>query len=255
MSEPLDPKDADPFEELRRLNPVQPVTVRNAASTDEAQRALEDIVRGRRRAGWRTRLRRPRLSRFNRRTYVLILIPVAGAIAAGAWALTHGASKHLTIGCYGTANLQAHTVVVGATDASPVAACRVIWRRGDFGGHVVPPLQACVLPSGAMGVFPGPQTTCRRLKLVPLSPAKVQPRSSAGVAVRLKSALVKEFLARRCENRGSALATARSTIRRVGADTWTVQANGSFSSKRPCASLAFDEPHERVLLVPMPRQP
>jgi hypothetical protein len=254
VSEPLDPKGVDPFEELRRLNPVQPDTVHNAASSDEAQRALEDIVSGRRRSGWRTRLRRPRLYRFNRRPYILILIPIAGAIAAGAWALTHGASKHLTIGCYGAANLQAHTVVV-ANEGSPVVACRIIWRRGDFGARVVPQLEACVLPSGAIGVFPGPPTTCRRLKLEPLAPVRVQPRSSAGAAVRLKKVLVNDFLAHRCENRASALATVKSTIRSVGAGAWTVQVNGSFSSKRPCASLAFDEPHERVLLVPTPRQP
>lgn len=254
MSEPVDREPVDPFEELRKLNPVQPDAVQGAAASDEAKRTLDDIVSGRRRAGWRTRLRVPHFPRLRRRTGILILIPIAGAVAAGAWALTHGASKHLAIGCYGAADLQAHTVVVGAAQGGPVAACRFVWRNGDFGGHVVPPLQACVLPSGAIGVFPGPQATCRKLKLEPLTPAQVRPRSSAGVAVRLKNALVKEFLAKRCETRTSAVATVRSTIRRVGASGWTVQLNGPFSSKRPCASLAFDEPHERVLLVPMPRQ-
>lgn len=258
MSDPVDPESVDPFEELRRLNPVPPDAVRGAASSDEAMRALEDIVSGRRRLGWRTRFggpRGPRLPRLRRRTYILILIPLAGAIAAGAWALTHGASKHLSVGCYAAANLQARTVVVGGDEHAPVNACRTVWRRGDFGARVVPPLQACLLPSGAIGVFPGPRTTCRRLKLEPLTPQTVQPRSAAGVAVRLKNTLVAAFLAKRCENRADAIATVRATIRRVGANGWTVQVNGPFSSTRPCASLAFDELHNRVLLVPMPRHP
>lgn len=253
MSEPV-----DPFEQLRKLNPVQPDDVHDTALSDEAQKTLDDIVADRRRPTRRTRQRFVRLPRLRRRTSILILIPVAGAIAAGAWALTHGASKHLTVGCYGATSLQARTVVVAAGPGSPVASCRQVWRRGDFGSRSVPHLEACVLPSGAIGVFPGPAQTCKQLRLQPLSPAPrstTTPRSTGAFAVKLKNALVTAFLANSCETSTSAITTVKRTIRRLGGQGWTVEVSGAFSRQRPCASLAFDEPHQRVLLVPMPRQP
>ena len=251
MSDPV-----DPFELLRELNPVDAEDVADAASTVEAQRALEEIIAGTRRSPTTQTLRRPRIRRLRRRTYLLALVPIAGAIAAASWALTQGATKQLTIGCYASANLEAHTVVVEAGSDSVVDACRAVWQRGDFGNQPAPRLQACVLSSRAIGVFPSPtEAACSQLKLAPVT-ATTPPPSQAGASpLALKNALVRKFLTDRCMNEQQATTTVQTEFRRLRLTNWQVQTNGPFNSNRPCASLAFDEEQHRVLLVPMPKQP
>jgi hypothetical protein len=250
MSDPV-----DPFELLRELNPVDPEDVADAASTVQARRALEEIIAGRRPPMARTP-RRPRIRRLRRRSYLLALVPIAGAITAASWALTQGATKQLTIGCYASANLQAHTVVIPAGSDPPVDACRAVWQRDDFGNQPTPRLQACILPSGAIGVFPSAtEAACSQLKLAPLTAATVPPSQVAASPLALKNALVRKFLTDRCMNEQRASATVQAELRRLRLTNWHVQTNGTFSSSRPCASLAFDEEQHRVLLVPMPKQP
>lgn len=251
MSEPV-----DPFELLRQLNPVDPEDVADAASTVQAQRALEEIIAGTRKPPITRTLRRPRIRRLRRRTYLLALVPLAGVIAAAAWALTQGATKQFTIGCYGSASLQAHTVVVAAGSDSPVDACRTVWQRGDFGNKPTPRLQACVLRSGAIGVFPSSaEAACSKLKLAPAASTTTSPRQAGASPLALKNALVRKFLANRCMNEQQATATVQAEIRRLRLTNWQVQTNGTFDSSRPCGSLAFDEEQHRVLLVPVPKQP
>lgn len=252
MSEP-----ADPFDLLHDLNPVAPEDVANAAYSDEATRALEEIIAGRQNAPPRWRQRRLRVPQPRRRAYLLALVPLIGGIAAAAWALTQVPSKQLTIGCYASADLQARTVVVPAGASTAVDTCRGVWQRGDFGsGEPIPTLQACVLASGAIGVFPSPdQRACRRLRLVPLTPTPTEPNKATS-SVQLKNVLVALFLAHDCMGRERAAAAVTSEIDRLGlTGLWEVQVNGIFTNDRPCASLAFDEEAHRVLLVPMPKRP
>jgi hypothetical protein len=63
-----------------------------------------------------------------------------------------------------------------------VQACAAVWRAGILqlnqsqvggapaGTYPVPPLVACVLPSGQAAVFPGQPDTCDGLGLAPLEP-------------------------------------------------------------------------------------
>jgi hypothetical protein len=249
MSEP-----EDPFDLLRALNPVTPADVANAASSEHAVRSLEAIVAGTHGAPRKETMRRRRVPRLRRRTYVLGLVPVAGVIAVAAWALTQGPTKQLTIGCYASVDLQAHTVVVPASTRPPVESCRGVWRTFHFGHRSTPKLQACVLPSGAIGVFPSPNgQACKRLKLEPLTATSPQTRTSRS-PLRLKDALVKSFLMNPCMDRHRATALVAAEIRRLGLPRWGVRVNGTFTNIRPCASLAFDEDHHLVLLVPMPRR-
>ena len=251
-------KPVDPFELLRRLNPVEPNDFAGEAASPEAQRTLEQIV-----ADARTRSRRlslgrlPRL-RLRRRVYLLALVPLAGVVAAAAWALTHGATKQFTIGCYASPDLQAHTVVVASGDVSPIGTCRTVWERGDFGNQPTPPLQACVLPSGGIGVFPGSaEATCKQLHLAPLTPTTAPPsrtRSSPSPLV-LKNALTQKFLASPCMGAQQALTVVQDEISRLNLSSWAARQEGTFTSKRPCASLGFDEQQHRVLLIPMPTRP
>lgn len=248
------PESVDPFELLRKLNPVAPEDVANAASSTEATQALEEIIAGTRKPA-HARSQRLRTLRARRRTYLLALVPLLGAIAAGAWALTQGASKQITIGCYASVDLQAHTVVVPAGAGTAVDTCRKVWRRGDFGSRLTPPLQACVLASGAIGVFPSPnQKACTHLHLALLA-STTPPAPTAASPVELKNALVQTFFANGCMNQQHAVAAVQAELRKLALTNWHVQINGSFTSRRPCASLAFDEEAHHVLLVPVPKQP
>jgi len=246
----------DPFEILRGLNPVDPADVRGAASSRSAADALEEIVAGRRLGDARGRRRIHVGWPRRRRVYVLAILPLAILLTAAAWALTRGSSTQLTVGCYASADLHARTVIVPAGDRSPIKSCRVVWERGDFGTWIeVPGLQACVLPSGVVGVFPSPTGgTCRALRLKPVAP-EVSVGTGANSVVRVKNALVRQFLSTRCLDEIEATATIRAELRKVGIDGWSIKVEGAFGASRPCASLAFDEAQRVILVVPIPRRP
>jgi hypothetical protein len=255
MSEPL-----DPFDLLRDLNPIDPSELADAASSEDAQHALTQILAGaRHRRG--SRRFAFRVDSLRRRGYLLAIISLgAVGVAAAAWALTHGATKHLTVGCYESVSLQARTVVVPAQDEPPTSTCRAVWARGDFGTHATPRLQACVLPSGAIGVFPtSDETACQQLKLPPVSatttaPAQTGPATPRVSLIALKSILVQKFLSTRCMNEGIARRLVQTELRRLRFANWQVRAGGTFTNDRPCASLAFDEDRDLVLLVPIPKR-
>lgn len=257
----------DPFELLRQLNPVSREEVRGEASSERAQASLERILREGRPPRRRSPQRRSARLRW-RRGYVLVLIALAVGVATAAWALTRTATETLTVGCYATVDLQARTVVVPADDRSPTATCAEIWQRGDFGSVSVPQLEACVLPSGAVGVFPSPAgRACEDLRLVPVGPeppapspgrttTSPKPPDAPQATVRtLKDRLVDTFLAKSCMNEHKATAAVHAELRKLHLGDWGVRSNAPFSTARPCASLAFDEEHRIVLLVPIPRTP
>lgn len=243
----------DPFDLLRAANPVDPTTL-PGPDAPEAQAQLERIFaqpRHERRAlrGLRSRrlLSRPRLP---------YLIPVVAALMIGAgaaaWALTRTGSNPLTIGCYAAPSLTAHTAVIGASGRSPVEACRALWQQGALGP--IPPgqLQACILPSGAIGVFPNRNggDVCQHLALTPFP--STQPPSAAAV-IELKDKLVDTVLAAGCLNEHRAEAIVQKELDRLNLHGWTVRATGSFTAARPCATLGFDPEQHAVLLIPAPQ--
>jgi hypothetical protein len=245
-------KPLDPFDVLGWLNPIDTEQLKDAQSSPEAITALERIVSSTRQPRGTRRL--PFLRR--RRAAVLALAMVAVVLAATAWALTHNATKQLTIGCYESASLQADTVVIARTEMTPAAACREVWERGEF-GRPVAQLEACVLPTGAVGVFPSEgRSACQALGLAALTPAQPAPSPTApetGVEPRaLKDALTDTFLASGCLDRRQAVVAVERVLARLGASEWTVRPSGTFTTMRRCASLAFDEENRVVLLVPMP---
>lgn len=249
MNEPV-----DPFELLRKLNPIEPGDMSDAATSAQARETLEQILGGTRHPRRRRRLTM-HIPRPRRRTYLLALVPLTAALAAAAWALSQGATQHLTIGCYASADLQAHTVIVAATDNSPTETCASVWQRGDFGSPSLPRLQACVLSSGAVAVFPSPDArACKQLKLAPFTGASSTPQRR-GSATTLKNALVEKFLSNACIGRDEATSTIRAELRRQHLNNWNMEVTGAFAATRPCASLGFDEEQHRVLLIPIPKRP
>lgn len=255
--------EADPFELLRQANPVDAETLPGPDSS-EAQAQLARILsqprperslRGRL-PGGRLRGRLPGGRPHGRRRRLPYLVPVVAALVVGAgaaaWALTRGASRPLTIGCYAAPSLNADTAVIAADRRSPTDACQALWQQGALGPAQPGELQACILASGAIGVFPNRRggDVCKQLALAPAGTAQPPP---ADRIVELKDRLVDRFLAAGCLSEQDAKAIVREQLDRLNLRTWTVRPTASFTAARPCATLGFDTEAHAVLLIPAPR--
>jgi len=135
-------------------------------------------------------------SRRRRQRYIVSGISAAVILAGAGTAAAFGAFTTVvtntnTAYCYRTANLDENSgnrmefATQGTKQnprdaaASGVDICAAYWRAGVFhigkpadvdrvptgGTFPVPPLVACVLPSGQAGIFPGESVTCRSLGL------------------------------------------------------------------------------------------
>jgi hypothetical protein len=239
----------DPIKILEDLNPVDREEVRGVARSSEARATLESILE---QPATRSTRGRSRPHRRPRRLVAAAAIVLAAAMAGTAWALTRGAPQPITIGCYAAQHTTARTIVLPAGSGSAVATCRKAWQAGDFGAKQTPQLHACVLPSGGVAVFPGAQP-CAHLKLRPLGFGPPSGgKTNRGSPTRLKNDLVRAYLHSRCLSRSRGLRLARSEIRRLDLRDWRAQVTTPFTSERSCASYAFDEQRDLVLIVPMP---
>jgi hypothetical protein len=136
-----------------------------------------------------------------------------------------------------------------------VAACGALWRPGgkfNPNGHgSVPPLTACVLDSGAIGVFPSlpGSDTCYALGLARPRGSPNQQSENQKV-LGLQDALATEFLSR-CDGREQAMTFVQQQLMRYGLQGWRVVARMQFTQQEPCASVAFDIAHRTISLVPV----
>ncbi len=180
-------------------------------------------------------------------------VVVASALSVGfsVHALTTDVTEPAGIGCYVSAELDAGMAVVGADGRSPVAVCEEVWQRGDIGSGPIPSLAACVLPSGAVGVFPGGRNTCATLDLASLDEGAYV--AGTGDFIALRTALVDRFLASGCLDRPSATHIVEEELGDHGIAGWKIVNPTRFTTDRPCASLAFEPAASTVVLVPMPR--
>jgi hypothetical protein len=199
-----------------------------------------------------------------RRRFVLVLVPaiivLLGATAFTTFSLTREARHLESVGCYDRADLAANAAIVSANSRSPIAICGEVWQQGALGKPIPPRLEACVLGSGAIAVFPGPAGTCGRLGLAPL------PASYAAAARRF-GALRDEIVAKlgtpasgaarrgpQCVGEAQAVAFVHKALSRHGYRGWKVRiAGGHFSSARPCAEPSFDTGAKTVYLIPARR--
>lgn len=125
----------------------------------------------------------PPVTRKPRRGLVLAVAAATAAIIASAayagYALTRPATQLKSIGCYETVSLTANTAVVAAGSGSPVVTCGEKWSSAFPG--VAPPASfaACVLDSGAIGVFPADTgNPCAKLGLSALARTPTAPQPS-----------------------------------------------------------------------------
>ncbi len=147
-----------------------------------------------------------------------------------------------------------------ADGRAPVEVCADAWRSGAFGERPAPILQACLLPSGVAGVFPAAQgeDVCAKLGLPRL--AEPDPNGDDKRFLAFKAAAVERFSSRSCLDRQQATAIVQDELSRAGLQGWTTEIGPGvrgegFSPDRPCASLAFNQPDRRVVLVPTPVAP
>ena len=115
-----------------------------------------------------------RAAQRRRRRLALVLVPVVLAVLAvtgfTTYALTREPTHLESVGCFETAELDGSIAVVNADGRNPTAICAELWRQGDMGPGPAPEsLAACVLETGALGVFPSSgKDTCEHLGLTDL---------------------------------------------------------------------------------------
>jgi hypothetical protein len=124
-------------------------------------------------------------ARRRRRHRVLVLVPAVLAFLAvtgfTTYALTREPTHLESIACYDRASLDADVAVVGSDERHPLDICGEVWRMGAFGQEGESPLlAACVLQTGAIGVFPkSGGVMCAELGLADLPPSfRMRPRDS-----------------------------------------------------------------------------
>ncbi|HKD32782.1 MAG TPA: hypothetical protein VKB73_04850 [Gaiellaceae bacterium] len=203
---------------------------------------------------------RPRAERRRRRIVVALVPAVLVLLAATAFTtykLTRNPTHLESVGCYDRASLSANTAVVGADGRDPVAICAEVWQEGALGRPVPKHLEACVLQTGAIGVFPG---TCSSLGLAPL-PASY--RAQAMRFASLQNAIVAGLgtlasgsskRGRQCVGRTPAERFVRRILDARGYGDWQIKvAGGAFTATAPCAEPSFDTGGKSVYLIPAAR--
>ncbi|HEV2809909.1 MAG TPA: hypothetical protein VGV93_05875 [Acidimicrobiales bacterium] len=237
----------DPLELLRKANPVDLGRLPRVSESARAQALLEEIIATRAHTPIRFRPRQ------RRRWIGPGAVGATLVLAAAGYAITQSdATQPLNIGCYEEANLQSATFVVAADGRPPTEVCAEMWPDGA--GSPAPELVACVLESGAVGVFPGTgDQTCNRLGLATL--VDEYPSDANRDVLVLREALVDRFKEEPCLERDAAHRVVQEELDDLGLSDWRIEdgagiAGEGFSSARPCAGLAFDAPAKTVTLVP-----
>jgi hypothetical protein len=209
-------------------------------------------------SGWEATTRR------RRRRRAVILVPATILILAATgfttYALTREPMQLESIACFEKAALDANVSVENADGRHPTAICAEIWSKyGIEGGPAPTRLAACVLESGAVGVFPSSGgTTCAQLGLAEL------PATYAAEAERF-AALREAIFAKlglppsgasegdlKCVREEEAREFIRQELKAHGYQDWDIEVIGDGFAGRPCAvvSVGFDGERKVVFLVP-----
>jgi hypothetical protein len=205
-----------------------------------------------------------RAVRRRRRRLAFVLVPavvlVLGVTGFTTYALTREPTHLESVGCFETESLGANVSVVSADGRSPTAICLEIWREhGIEGGPAPTEATACVLESGAVGVFPSAApNTCEKLGLADLPPSYA---AESQRFAALRDALVAHFGEPASgSSRGSLKcvgeADARTLVRREldahGYGDWGIEVGADgYTAERPCTEVAFDGGRKVVVLIPV----
>jgi hypothetical protein len=196
---------------------------------------------------------KPHRPHRGRRWALIALIPAAIiAVAAVRHVLVTSPTDVVeTIGCFDAADTHANTTIGASDGRDPVEVCSDLWEQGivSVGSTFPPPLIACAIGGGAVGVFPGGQGTCQELGLSDLPSGY---RAVAERFVALRRDLVQRFndAPGGCFSEADARAVVQRQLDARGFSGWTIEAARPFSQEEPCAMLGFDTPRKAVLLIP-----
>ena len=204
-----------------------------------------------------------RAARRRRRRLALVLVPAVLAVLAVTGFTTYALSRepsHLeSVGCFETAELDGNIAIVNADGRGARAICAELWRQGDMGPEPAPKsLAACVLETGAVGVFPSSgNDTCEQLGLADLPPTYA---AEAERFAALRDAIAAELGASygsterdpKCLREDEAHALARRELDARGYEDWSIDVIGSGFAESSCAAvgLGFDGERKVVFLVP-----
>ena len=205
-----------------------------------------------------------RAAQRRRRRLALVVVPAVLAVLAvtgfTTYALTREPTHLESVGCFETAELEGNIAVVNADGRNPMAICAELWRQGDIGPGPAPEsLAACVLETGAIGVFPSSREgTCEQLGLTDLPPtyATEAERFAAlrdATAAELGASYGSSERAPRCLREEEARALVRRELAAHGYEDWSIEVIGDgFTTESPCAAvgLGFDGERKVVFLVP-----
>jgi hypothetical protein len=234
----------DPYEILRSVNPVDPAKLADVEGP-------EPSIEGERVLNAKDRSWRPRWVPRKSVRLVMFAALMSGAAAATAWALIGQTSQRVTVGCYEEASLRSR-VFVEAMGSSPTATCLRVWKQGELSGRTPQQLEACVLPSGAIGVFPSAgRDVCVHLGLKGF----VRDLSSADVAQStvFERDLGSAFIRKGCLRLTPAIALVELELQKHGLAGWRIAHTQPFTAQRRCASAAVEPNVETVTIVPVPR--
>ena len=200
-----------------------------------------------------------------RRRLVIALVPAVvillAATAFTSYKLTRNPTHLESIGCYDRADLAANVAVVSADGRDPLTICSEVWQQGALGKQAPKVLQACVLQTGAIAVFPAVRrNTCGSLGLAPLpaiyrAEAKRFAALRAAVVTRLgEPASGSSKRGPQCVGRTAAERFVRRALDAKGYTDWQIKvAGGTFTKARPCAEPSFDTGGKTLYLIPASR--
>ena len=238
------PVERDPFDILRDNDPVGPTGLPEATSPP-AQALFESITSSEPPHGYR---------RTRRRRWLVAAAASVALLAAAAWALTRDVTEPSVV-CYAAADLDSDRVGISTGGVPTVEVCESVWVEGTLTNPTVratetPPLTGCVTDSGELAVFPTDDPTiCERLGLA--TPTAPPVTSDLAPAVAAQNDLVTYMLSQECISVADAERRVQATLDAHGLHDWTVQTQPPHP-QRPCASLAFDNTTQTVLLIPIP---
>jgi hypothetical protein len=275
-------RDFDPLERLRAANPVPAGQLDDLVFGAPAQALFRRIVALDASAPVRARQSRTPVAPVTtaprppsrRRIPKVAVVGAALAVSVGVagYALVgHQPSKSATVACFMAADLRANTAVVDVDRRGPGAACADFWATGAFGRPAIPPpLRACILESGVVGVFPEDpgRDVCLDLGLTAAAPPSPTTTGGRGPGptngpiseddrfLMFRDAILARVIGQPCIGPEPATALVREELGRAGLGGWTVRTGeGGFTAERPCASLSFLPAERTVVLVAGPPTP
>lgn len=274
----------DVLERLRAADPL--VDQAPPDPTDAAAVAMRDQILAKDRDVVDLDQRR---QRRRRAVAIGIALAAAAATAAAILVATRNPTQVSSIGCFAEASISADTAVVAATGPNPVEPCRRLWEAGDMDLDVdspdeVPPLVACVLDSGAVGVFPA--TSCGEVDSDgndpgpgPVAPASPPASSDRGAdatgdpgptttvepgdlpmpdyqtsdeTVRQALEQIRLEMIGRCLTLEAATALAEDVLADHGIEGWTLGPIFEGHTDQTCAGFFPDAPEQAIWWTPEP---